>query len=92
MMQKYWARKPHNLISEYLEHYTEAGDLVLDPFCGSGVTVIEALGLGRKAIATDVSPQSIFLTRASCLPVDIDAYLVALGQVEAEVDAKTAAL
>ena len=56
LMHKYWARKPHNVVSAYIRNYSEEGETVLDPFCGSGVTVIEALKLGRKAIAIDLDP------------------------------------
>ncbi|MFB3896404.1 MAG: DNA methyltransferase, partial [bacterium] len=35
-MHKYWARKPHNVVSRYIEYYTNEGDTVLDPFMGSG--------------------------------------------------------
>ncbi len=41
---------------------TEPGDLVLDPFVGSGTTVVAALALGRRAIGTDTSRE--YLTTA----------------------------
>jgi len=47
-MHKYWSRKPSEIIAEYIESYTEPGDIILDAFSGSGVTIIEALKLGRK--------------------------------------------
>src|SRR4051812_24006823 len=34
-MHTYWSKKPHDAIRQYIEHYTQPGDLVLDPFCGS---------------------------------------------------------
>ncbi len=71
MMHKYWARKPHNVVSEYIKTYTEKGDVVLDPFCGSGVTVIEALKLDRQAIGVDLDPVSIFITRMTGIYIDI---------------------
>ena len=40
LMHKYWARKPHNIVSEYIKRYSKEGDTVLDPFAGSGVTAI----------------------------------------------------
>jgi DNA modification methylase len=40
--------------SHYLLSVSKEGDIVLDPFCGSGVTVIESLKLGRKAIGVDL--------------------------------------
>lgn len=48
LMHKYWARKPHNVINECINVLTDEGDVVLDPFCGSGVTLREGALLGRK--------------------------------------------
>lgn len=73
MMHRYWARKPHNVVSEYIEHYSKEGDIVLDPFAGSGVTAIESLILKRKAVAIDLDPVSSFITRCTALPVDLEA-------------------
>lgn len=70
MMHKYWARKPHNVVSEYIKHYSKEGDIVLDPFCGSGPTPIEAIKLGRKGIGIDLDPIATFITRMTAMPVD----------------------
>jgi len=71
LMHKYWARKPHNVVAEYIKNYTKEGDIVLDPFCGSGPTPIEAIKLGRKAVAIDLDPIATFITRMTAMPVDI---------------------
>ena len=42
--------------------YTEPGDTVLDPMAGSGTTCIEAVLLGRKCIAVDISYGAVVLT------------------------------
>lgn len=60
-MHTYWSKKPHDAIRQYIEHYTQPGDLVLDPFCGSGGTTLAALMTGRKAIAIDRSPAATFI-------------------------------
>ncbi|MEI7990056.1 MAG: DNA methyltransferase [Chloroflexota bacterium] len=39
-MHTYWSKKPHDAIQQYILHYTQPGDLVLDPFCGSGGTAL----------------------------------------------------
>lgn len=72
VFHKYWARKPHNVVNEYIRHYTKEGDIVLDPFVGSGVTVIEANKLGRKAMGLDLNPMSIFITRTTLKKENIE--------------------
>lgn len=72
LMHKYWARKPHNVVSQYIENYTKGGDIVLDPFCGSGPAPIEAIKLGRKGIGVDLNPISTFVTRMTSVPVDVN--------------------
>jgi hypothetical protein len=68
-MHKYWGKKPHNIVRSFIERYTEEGHIVMVPFCGSGVTAIEALLTRRKAIAIDLNPIATFITRATLLPV-----------------------
>jgi len=60
----YHTKVPHKAIMHYIHHYTEPGDLVLDGFCGTGMTGVatqlcesENLTNGsRKAILVDLSP------------------------------------
>jgi DNA modification methylase len=71
VMHKFWARKPHNVVAEYIHAYSNPGDIVLDPFAGSGVTAGEALHLGRRTVAIDSNPMSAFVTWATLVPVDV---------------------
>lgn len=68
-MHMYWTKKPHGAIEQYIQHYTQPGQLVLDPMCGSGGTALVALMLDRTAIAIDRSPAATFITKNSCTPV-----------------------
>jgi site-specific DNA-methyltransferase (adenine-specific) len=51
------------LMEKIIELTTDQDDLVVDPFCGSGTTVVAAQLLGRKAIGIDTSQDAIELTR-----------------------------
>jgi 16S rRNA G966 N2-methylase RsmD len=85
LMHKFWARKPHNVVGEYIEHYSKKGEIVLDPFVGSGVTAIEALKRGRKAIAIDLDPISTFITRMTLMPVDLKGVTKAYEEIKEKV-------
>ncbi len=52
---------PHNLILKY----SKVGETVLDCFCGSGTTAIEAKLLGRKCVALDINESAVKLTKSN---------------------------
>jgi 16S rRNA G966 N2-methylase RsmD len=84
-MHTYWSKKPHDAIREYIKHYTKPGDIVLDPFCGSGGTALAALMEGRAAIAIDLSPAATFITKNYCTPVDVDELQCAYEELQRKV-------
>ena len=47
-----------------VEEYTRKGDTVMDPFCGSGTTLVETLVRGRNAVGIDVNPLSVLVAKA----------------------------
>ena len=48
-------QKPLKLLSWLIGDYSEIGDLILDPFLGSGTTAVAAKQLGRKFIGIEIS-------------------------------------
>ena len=58
----YPTQKPEALIERVIKASSNEGDIVLDPFCGSGTTVVVAKRLNRKYIGIDSSPIAIEVT------------------------------
>ena len=61
-MHKYWARKPHNVVSYFINKIVPPNGCVLDPFCGSGVVLHEARKLGINAYGFDINPIANLIT------------------------------
>jgi site-specific DNA-methyltransferase (adenine-specific) len=59
----YPTQKPVLLLQRIIEICTDEGDWVLDPFCGSGTTLVAANLLNRNAVGIDISAQAIALTK-----------------------------
>lgn len=59
----YPAKFPPQVPRRVIEELTEPGDLVVDPFGGSGTTALEAVRLGRHALTIDANPVGVRLTR-----------------------------
>ena len=50
-------QKPIRLMRELVTLFTDEGETVLDPFMGSGTTLLAAIQLGRKAIGIEIDPE-----------------------------------
>jgi DNA modification methylase len=60
---KHPAMFPVELCKRLIEIYTKVGEIVLDPFMGSGSTLVAAKKLGRKGIGFDINPEFVNLAR-----------------------------
>jgi len=60
----YPTQKPILLLERIIELVTDEGDIVLDPFCGSGTTLVAAKLLNRSYIGIDVNKDAIELTQS----------------------------
>lgn len=47
-----------------IEKLSKPGDIILDPFCGSGTTLVEAKLLGRNSVGFDINPIAILITKS----------------------------
>ena len=82
---KYWGKKPHNIWRAYISAYVPEGGVVLDPFCGSGMSAFEAVKAGRRAVAFDLNPLSKFVIETLSAPFQPAAFRKAAEAIAREV-------
>ena len=70
LWHKYWSRKTWNVVGAFIETYCPEGGIVFDPFAGSGITAMEALKNGSRAIVCDLNPIATEIIRLTIKPVN----------------------
>jgi DNA modification methylase len=85
---KYWSRKTWNVVGKFIENYCPQGKIVFDPFGGSGVSAIEALKHGRKAIICDLNPIATEIIRLTIKPISLTKLDEAFKRIETKVKKK----
>lgn len=85
----YHTKVPPEGIARLIEHYTDPGEVVLDPFCGSGMTGVAARMTGRRGVLSDLSPAACHIARGYAAVVDprllrnqADGLLASLSELE----------
>ena len=63
---KFFPELPRYLISKY----SKLGDVVLDPMCGSGTTLLESILQNRHAIGVDIDPIAKMISRVKTTPIE----------------------
>ncbi|MBU4381201.1 site-specific DNA-methyltransferase [Candidatus Parcubacteria bacterium] len=77
----YPTQKPIVLLEKVIQLVTDEGDMVLDPFCGSGTTLVAAKLLNRKFIGIDISDDAVQLAHKRVNnPIRTDSYLLKNGK------------
>ncbi len=77
----YPTQKPILLLERIIKLVTDRGDLVVDPFCGSGTTLIAAKILGRNSIGFDISKDAVEITlKRLNNPIRSDSNLLKIGR------------
>lgn len=69
------------------ERYFRRGDVVLDPFCGSGTTLVQATELGLHSVGVDVSEFNTTITRVKLSDYDLVKLRAQLSEIHAAVAA-----
>ena len=58
--------------AKIMQDYSKEGDIIVDPFLGSGTTVVEALVNKRIGIGVDVNEIAVLLAKVKTTPIDSD--------------------
>ncbi|MEA2237390.1 MAG: hypothetical protein QOC81_2114 [Thermoanaerobaculia bacterium] len=85
---KYWSRKTWNVVGEFIRCYTDPGEVVFDPFAGSGVVAIEAIRSGRRAIVCDFNPAATIIIELTLRPANLLSLRRAYDRVKGAIAAK----
>lgn len=67
---KFIPQIPRWAIEKYLENSTEK--LIMDPFCGSGTTLVEGLLKGHNVIGVDIDPLSTLISKVKTTSLNIE--------------------
>jgi site-specific DNA-methyltransferase (adenine-specific) len=77
----YPTQKPITLLERIINLASDPGDLVLDPFCGSGTTLVAASLLGRRSIGIDISESACNLAATRLEnPVKTESVVLNIGR------------
>ncbi len=60
------------IVEIFLRKYFKSGDTVLDPFCGSGTTLVQANEIGINSVGFDISAFNVILCKVKTGHYDID--------------------
>lgn len=56
-----------------IKKYSNCGDTVLDPFCGSGTALLESILMGRNAVGVDINPIALLISKIkTCVLSNLD--------------------
>lgn len=64
----YTGGKPFGVMCEIVRDYSNPGDLVIDPTCGSGTTLLACVASGRRSFGSDVSDVAVATARERLSP------------------------
>ena len=83
---RYPAKFIPQVAARLIAEHSQPGDTVLDPFMGSGTTLVEAMVAGRQARGVDINPAAIIASRAKTTPIDPERLRVALADFDEKLD------
>lgn len=76
------------VVRALIQEYTGENDTILDPFCGSGTSLIEANLLKRNVIGLDLNPLACLISRVKTTLLDIEELRITTRKLMEEVQSK----
>jgi hypothetical protein len=67
-LSPYIGKMKSSMAASLINAFTEKGQTIYDPFCGSGTVALESWRSGRRVLANDLSPYAFVLTRGKLSP------------------------
>ncbi len=64
----YIGKLKSTIAAALVDRLSKPGDVIVDPFVGSGTVALEAVSRGRGVVCADVSPYAVLLTKAKLAP------------------------
>lgn len=83
----YPTQKPVGLLERIVQASSNPGDVVLDPFCGCGTTIVAAHQQKRQWIGIDISPTAVELMRRRLAKLGVTADLIGMPITDADLRA-----
>ncbi|MBI5303482.1 MAG: hypothetical protein HY868_15215 [Chloroflexi bacterium] len=72
------------LAARLIRELSRAGDIIADPFMGSGTTIIEAMMQARVGVGVDINPVAHLVARVKATPIEPDTLKHALALLDFE--------
>jgi hypothetical protein len=96
-LSPYIGKIKSSMAASLVAQFSKEGELVYDPFSGSGTVALEAWAAGRRVLANDLSPYASLLTRAKLSPYesletalgDIDTAAKRVDRLSQQIDLRT---
>lgn len=80
----YHTKVPPKGIAPFIIHYTNPGDVILDSFCGTGMTGVAALLNNRNVLLIDISPSASFIAQNYCTPFNRQKFISVESKIRKE--------
>lgn len=91
-VHSYSTKVPHQAIMPLITRFTKPGELLVDPFAGSGMTGVATILLGRRARLSDIAPAAIHIASNYVTPCNARLFLAAARRIEEEAEAELSRL